>query len=80
MVNNLSPEEMRIALALLSCPESELYRGSERMTLAEIGALLGMTREGVRQIERKALDKLKAKIGHDEMLSKIVLQLYKPNN
>ena len=39
--------------------ESLMYYGSSAMTLEEIGLILGITRERVRQIEASALKKLK---------------------
>lgn len=79
MKNDLTTEERRIALALLGCPESALYRGADGLTLAEIGLLLGVTRERVRQIELRALAKLKVHLAKDEQLFNLLLKIYKAN-
>jgi RNA polymerase primary sigma factor len=56
------------ALDSLAPVEGEVIRhrygldGGEPQTLDEIGRALGRTRERVRQIERKALDKLKKRL------------------
>lgn len=76
MSDNLTEEELSIALALLRCPESELYRGNEKITLQQIANLMGLTRERVRQIEIKALSKLRAKLAHDEEFSRLMHLLY----
>jgi RNA polymerase primary sigma factor len=58
-------ESIEEALASLKERESKILRlyfgldGSEPMTLEEIGALLGITRERVRQIKEKALSRLR---------------------
>lgn len=43
------------------CVEAEIHRhaGSDGMTLKEIASVFGMTREGVRQIESRALQKMR---------------------
>ena len=57
-------ESIEAALGSLKEREAKILRlyfgldGSEAMTLEEIGALLGITRERVRQIENEALNKL----------------------
>ena len=79
MKNDLTSEERRIALALLGCPESALYRGADGLTLEEIGLLLGLTRERIRQIERRALAKLKIRMSEDDQLYNLLLKLYKAN-
>lgn len=79
MKDDLSSSELRIALALLRCPESHLYRRDEGLTLAELGALMGLTRERVRQIERKAMGKLKIRMAKDPELFNTILQYYKDN-
>ena len=59
------PESIEEALSHLKERESKILRlyfgldGSEPMTLEEIGALLGITRERVRQIKEKALSRLR---------------------
>ncbi|HVG49425.1 MAG TPA: RNA polymerase sigma factor RpoD/SigA [Rubellimicrobium sp.] len=58
-------ESIEEALAALKERESKILRlyfgldGAEPMTLEEIGALLGITRERVRQIKEKALSRLR---------------------
>jgi len=58
-------ESIEEALSHLKERESKILRlyfgldGSEPMTLEEIGALLGITRERVRQIKEKALSRLR---------------------
>jgi RNA polymerase primary sigma factor len=58
-------ESIEEALAALKERESRILRlyfgldGAEPMTLEEIGALLGITRERVRQIKEKALSRLR---------------------
>ncbi len=58
-------ESVEAALSSLKERESRILRlyfgldGSEPMTLEEIGALLGITRERVRQIKEKALSRLR---------------------
>ena len=79
MKNDLTSEERRIALALLGCPESALYQGTEGLTLAEVGELMGVTRERVRQIELRALAKLKVRLAKDEQLFNLLLKIYKAN-
>ena len=60
-----SPESIEEALAHLKERESKILRlyfgldGEEPMTLEEIGSLLGITRERVRQIKEKALSRLR---------------------
>ena len=58
-------EHLEEALSHLKERESKILRlyfgldGNEPMTLEEIGALLGITRERVRQIKEKALSRLR---------------------
>jgi RNA polymerase primary sigma factor len=58
-------ESIEAALGSLKEREAKILRlyfgldGSEAMTLEEIGALLGITRERVRQIKEKALARLR---------------------
>ncbi|MBN2383055.1 sigma-70 family RNA polymerase sigma factor [bacterium] len=66
MISRIMASELRSLLHRLSRREIEviylhygLQSGSPRMTLEEIGQKLGITKEGVRQIEKKALTKLK---------------------
>ena len=60
-------------LGLLNAREREvvvrhygLDEDSEPMTLEQIGKVFGVTKERVRQIERKALTKLRGSLGHAE--------------
>ncbi|MBI3297691.1 MAG: sigma-70 family RNA polymerase sigma factor [Elusimicrobia bacterium] len=63
---NLRTGELEAALGRLSEREAEIVRlrfglGVEDvMTLGEVGKRLGLTRERIRQIEKKAIEKLKA--------------------
>ena len=70
MSDRLTEHELRIALALLGCPESRLYHGRDRLSLAEVGALLGLSRERVRQVEARALRRIRARMMHDEAVLK----------
>ena len=49
----------RVDLGLDAALASLLDRGSEPQTLKEVGTALGVTKERVRQIEAKALEKLR---------------------
>ena len=44
------------------------WGGEEPLTLAEVGDRLGLTRERIRQIERKAMKKLYEKITESDAL------------
>ena len=65
MLDRSLREDIRIVLETLGGREQEvirLYFGLDddvTMTLAEIGKRLGLTRERIRQIKKRALDKLR---------------------
>ena len=74
----LTREELAIVEALRDCEESELSREiprGQKMTLDQIGALMGLTRERVRQIERDALRKIRRRIVQDAKLRTAFAQL-----
>ncbi len=56
-LDSLTPRERQIIAAR--------FLGDGRTTLAEIGASFGVTKERIRQIEGKALDKLRVALDHD---------------
>ena len=71
MRDNLTAEELAIVEALRDCEESDLSREiprGQRMTLDQIGSLLSVTKERVRQIEATALKKMRRKIVLDTKL------------
>ena len=68
MRDKLTREELAIVDALRDCEESELSREiprGQKMTLDQIGSLMSVTRERVRQIEREALRKIRRRIVRD---------------
>ena len=79
MNDYLTAEERLIADALRDCPESSLHMELPRrapLTLHQVGVLQGITRERVRQIELRALKKLKAKLAMDESLCALLMQMH----
>ena len=79
MHDKLTAEELEIVEALRDCGESELSRVLPRrcrMTLAQVGALWGITRERARQIEQSALRKIRRRIVHDANLRTAFAQLH----
>jgi len=68
-------QELDIVLAELSDRESTILQhyfglgGVEKKTLEEIGQMMGLTRERIRQIKEEALGKLRAQPGLDELRS-----------
>ena len=71
MRDKLTAEELAIVEALRDCEESELSREiprGQKMTLDQIGALLGVSRERIRQIESIALRKIRRRIVRDAKL------------
>ena len=79
MSDKLTAEELEIVEALRDCEESEISRELPRrcrMTLAQVGALWGITRERARQIERDALRKIRRRIVHDANLRTAFAQLH----
>lgn len=78
MSDELTREELAIVEALRDCEESELSRELPRrckMKLEQIGALWGVSRERIRQIERDALRKIRRRIVHDAKLRAAFAQL-----
>ena len=78
MSDKLTAEELAIVEALRDCDESEISRELPRrcrMTFAQLGALWGVSKERVRQIERDALRKIRRRIVHDAKLRTVFAQL-----
>ena len=76
MIDRLTAEELRVAIALMSCPESRLYRGGEQPSLSEVGALMGLSRQRVQQIEARALRRIRTQMLHDAAAARLVRKLY----
>ena len=79
MSDKLTAEELAIVEALRDCEESAISRvlpRREKMKLEQIGALMGLTRERVRQIEATALRKIRRRIVHDANLRTAFAQLH----
>lgn len=76
MSDKLTAEERQIALALTGCPESRLYRGGEQPSLSEVGALMGLSRQRVQQIEARALRRIRALMLHDAAAARLVRKLF----
>lgn len=79
MRDELTADELAIVEALRDCEESELSRELPRrcrMTFAQLGALWGVSKERVRQIERDALRKIRRRIVHDANLRAAFAQLH----
>ena len=68
-------QEVDMALASLTSRESKIIRcyfglgGEEKRTLEQIGQMMGLTRERIRQIKEEALGKLRDAPGLDELRS-----------
>ena len=78
MHDKLTAEELAIVEALRDCEESDISREiprGQKMTLDQIGALLGVSRERIRQIERDALRKIRRRIVQDAKLRTAFAQL-----
>ena len=76
----LTAHELRVALALMGCPESRLYRGGVRPSLSELGALMGISRERVRQIEERALRRIRKRMLHEPATARLVRRLFAMTN
>jgi RNA polymerase primary sigma factor/RNA polymerase sigma factor len=62
ILERLEPREQQIIISRFG-----LHRGHEPLTLKEVGAELGVTKERIRQIEARALNKLR-KAAHEEKI------------
>ena len=60
----------------MGCPESRLYRGGERPSLSEVGALMGLSRQRVQQIEARALRRIRTRMLHDPAAARLVRRLF----
>ncbi len=83
MRDELTAEELAIVEALRDCDESELSRELPRrcrMTFAQLGALWGMSRQRVQQIEQQALRKIRRRIAREKNLQTLILQIYEHKN
>ena len=82
MRDKLTEEELEIVEALRDCEESAISRvlpRREKMKLEQIGALMGLTRERVRQIEATALRKIRLRIVRDAKLRALFKNIYEGN-
>jgi len=75
LINDSLCREIQRSLTVLTVRERDVicsYFGlnnTQILTLEEIGARLGLTRERVRQVKEKAIKKLKAEVGSETLKS-----------